>query len=67
MLCEQPPQCFLYLILKTFTNSFGKFPLHAEKICILLNNPAHENFFFFLLLISLFFSDIYIKHHRKRR
>ncbi|BAO93639.1 hypothetical protein BSNT_10500 [Bacillus subtilis subsp. natto BEST195] len=31
--------------MKTLTNSFGKFPLHAEKICILLNNLAYENFF----------------------
>ncbi|MBK4204967.1 hypothetical protein EGI09_13705 [Bacillus subtilis] len=45
MLCEQPSQCFLYLILKTLTNSFGKFPLPAEKIYMLLNNPVHENIF----------------------
>ncbi|AWM18924.1 hypothetical protein DKG76_20370 [Bacillus inaquosorum] len=45
MLCEQPSQCFLYLILKTLTNSFGKFPLPAEKICILLNNLSMKIFF----------------------
>ncbi|MBE0171262.1 hypothetical protein EO946_19400 [Bacillus spizizenii ATCC 6633 = JCM 2499] len=66
MLCEQPLQCFLYLILKTLTNSFGKFPLPAEKICMLLNNPVHENIFPPTFKLS-FFSDIYIKHHRKRR
>ncbi|KFF55083.1 hypothetical protein CM50_01465 [Bacillus subtilis] len=61
MLCKQPPQCFLYLILKTLTNSFGKFPLLAEKICILLNNPAHENFLPSYYQ-SLFFSPIYISN-----
>ncbi|TYS23332.1 hypothetical protein FZC71_09760 [Bacillus subtilis] len=45
MLCEQPSQCFLYLILETLTNSFGKFPLPAEKICILLNNLSMKIFF----------------------
>ncbi|POX34243.1 hypothetical protein C3465_08385 [Bacillus sp. Ru63] len=59
MLCEQPPQCFLYLISKTLTNSFGKFPLHAEKICILLNNPAHEKFFLLTINLSFFLRYIY--------
>ncbi|AZV51466.1 hypothetical protein DIC78_11765 [Bacillus halotolerans] len=45
MLCKQPLQCFLYLILKTLTNSCGKFPLSVEKICILLNNPVNEEIF----------------------
>ncbi|AGE65453.1 hypothetical protein EH11_00288 [Bacillus subtilis] len=47
--------------MKTLTNSFGKFPLHAEKICILLNNPAHEKFFPSYYQ-SLFFSPIYISN-----